>query len=310
MDIAIMIEGQNGLNWLRWKNIVRTVEESGFAGLYRSDHYTNANPPDKDSLELWTSLTWLADNSERIQFGPLVTPVSFRHPTMTARMASAVNDLSKGRLQLGIGAGWQEREHNLFGWDLLVVKERFKRFEDGINVITKLLRSDEPTTYEGKYYHLKDAIMLPRPQYNNGPPIIIGGNGPTLTLPLVAQYADEWNSIYLPVEKFQELNTRLNELVLQIGREPNEIRRSMMLGFEFDLSKEKLEQKVKERTKGKLSPEELHERGLIVGTPEMVLPQLQAYEEAGIDRLMLQWLNLDDLQSLIDFSKEVLPEYS
>ncbi len=310
MDIAIMIEGQNGLNWPRWKNIVRTVEESGFAGLYRSDHYTNANPPDKDSLELWTSLTWLADNSERIQFGPLVTPVSFRHPTMTARMASAVNDLSKGRLQLGIGAGWQEREHNLFGWDLLEVKERFKRFEDGIKVITKLLHSDEPTTYDGKYYHLKDAVMLPRPQYNNGPPIIIGGNGPNLTLPLVAQYADEWNSIYLPVTKFQKLNTRLNELIQQIGREPNEIRRSMMLGFEFDLSKEKLEQKVKERTKGKLSPVELHERGLIVGTPEMVLPQLQAYAEAGIDRLMLQWLNLDDLQSLIDFSKEVLPEYS
>ncbi len=152
--------------------------------------------------------------------------------------------------------------------------------------------------------------MLPRPQYNNGPPIIIGGNGPNLTLPLVAQYADEWNSIYLPVTKFQKLNTRLNELIQQIGREPNEIRRSMMLGFEFDLSKEKLEQKVKERTKGKLSPVELHERGLIVGTPEMVLPQLQAYAEAGIDRLMLQWLNLDDLQSLIDFSKEVLPEYS
>ena len=90
MDIAIMIEGQNGLNWPRWKMIVRAVEELGFAGLYRSDHFTNATPPDLDSLELWVSLTWLAEDTKRIQFGPLVTPFSSRHPAYTARMATAV----------------------------------------------------------------------------------------------------------------------------------------------------------------------------------------------------------------------------
>ncbi|MFN2277441.1 MAG: LLM class flavin-dependent oxidoreductase, partial [Candidatus Promineifilaceae bacterium] len=104
MEVAIMIEGQNGLNWPRWKRLAMAVEALGFAGLYRSDHYTNMNPPDEDSLELWVSLTWLAGNSERIEFGPLVSPVSFRHPTMTARMASAVDDLSGGRLWLGLGA--------------------------------------------------------------------------------------------------------------------------------------------------------------------------------------------------------------
>ena len=107
VEVAIMIEGQNGLNWPRWKRIVQEVEDLGFVGLYRSDHYTNANPPDKDSLELWVSLTWLASNTKRIQFGPLVSPVSFRQPTMTARMAAAVDDLSDGRLVLGLGAGWQ-----------------------------------------------------------------------------------------------------------------------------------------------------------------------------------------------------------
>ena len=101
MDVAIMIEGQNGLNWPRWKKIVKLVEELGFAGLYRSDHFTNSNPPDIDSLELWVSLTWLAANTERIEFGPLVTPFSFRHPAHTARMAGAVDDLSGGRLTLG-----------------------------------------------------------------------------------------------------------------------------------------------------------------------------------------------------------------
>ncbi|MGW8249484.1 MAG: LLM class flavin-dependent oxidoreductase, partial [Anaerolineales bacterium] len=97
-----MIEGQNGLNWSRWQAMVRSVEDLGFAGLFRSDHYTNATPPDLDSLELWVSLTWLADNTKRIQFGPLVTPVSFRHPTMTVRMAAALDDLSGGRAAFGI----------------------------------------------------------------------------------------------------------------------------------------------------------------------------------------------------------------
>ena len=104
-----MIEGQNRLTWPRWQKIVRFVEDAVFVGLFRSDHFTNSNPPDLESLELWTSLTWLAYNTQRIESGPLVTPFSFRHPAFTARMASAVDDLSGGRLTLGLGAGWQGR---------------------------------------------------------------------------------------------------------------------------------------------------------------------------------------------------------
>src|SRR5512139_1477925 len=189
IEIAIMIEGQNGLNWPRWKQIVQLVEELGFAGLYRSDHYTNAEPPDLDSLELWVSLTWLAANTQRIQFGPLVTPVSFRHPTMTARMAAAVDDLSGGRLVLGLGAGWQEREHTNYGWNLLDMDGRFARFQEGLEVITRLLRSDAPVNYSGVYYNIKGGILLPRPSRPGGPPILIGGNGMRRTLPLVARYA-------------------------------------------------------------------------------------------------------------------------
>ena len=95
MDIAIMIEGQMGLNWQRWKAVAEVVERTGFAGLYRSDHFTNPNPPDYDSLELWSSLTWLASHTERIEFGPLVSPFTFRHPSMVARIATAVDDLSR-----------------------------------------------------------------------------------------------------------------------------------------------------------------------------------------------------------------------
>src|SRR5512138_3845512 len=162
LQIAIMIEGQNGLNWPRWQAIVRLVEELGFAGLYRSDHFTNARPPDTDSLELWTSLTWLAANTKRIEFGPLVTPFSFRHPALTARMASAVDDLSDGRLTLGLGAGWQEREHKMFGFDLLDVNDRFERFHEGLECVSRLLKQDGPVSYHGKYYQLEGAEILPR----------------------------------------------------------------------------------------------------------------------------------------------------
>lgn len=177
MDVAIMLEGQNGLTWPRWQRIARAVEDLGFAGLYRSDHYTNANPPDKESLELWVSLTWLASHTERIRFGPLVSPVSFRHPTLTARMAAAVDDLSGGRLTLGLGAGWQEREHANYGWELLDVAARFARFEEGLEVITRLLQSDMPVDFTGAYYRLRDAILLPRPARPGGPPSSSGGTG-------------------------------------------------------------------------------------------------------------------------------------
>lgn len=206
LDIAIMIEGQNGLTWARWQKIAPLVEELGFVGLFRSDHFTNASPPDIESLELWTSLTWLADNTKRIEFGPLVTPFSFRHPVHTARMASAVDDLSGGRLILGLGAGWQDREHRLFGFDLLEMKSRFDRFEEGMEVVTRLLQSDEPVTFEGKYYQLRGATLLPRPQRRGGPRILIGGSGGKRTLSCVVRYAKEWNCNFITVQKFSEAN--------------------------------------------------------------------------------------------------------
>jgi alkanesulfonate monooxygenase SsuD/methylene tetrahydromethanopterin reductase-like flavin-dependent oxidoreductase (luciferase family) len=118
-------------------------------------------------------------------------------PALTARMASAVDDLSNGRLTLGLGAGWQEREHHLFGFDLLDAKPRFDRFEEGLQVITGLLKSDSPVSFDGTYYQLREATLLPRPTRLADPRILIGGNGENRTPKLVARYADEWNAIFL-----------------------------------------------------------------------------------------------------------------
>ena len=308
VEIAIMIEGQNGLNWPRWQRMATAVEALGFAGLYRSDHYTNANPPDQDSLELWVSLTWLASHTRRIEFGPLVTPVSFRHPTLTARMAAALDDLSGGRLTLGLGAGWQEREHTNYGWDLLGPKERFMRFEEGLEVISNLLHSDQPVNFSGRYYRLQDAILLPRPARPGGPPILIGGNGERRTLALAARYAREWNAVFIPPAELARLNARLDELLAQHGRQPGEVRRSLMTGCVFGRDDGEVQRKVEARTRGQRSADELRQRGLVVGTAGQVVEQCARLAEAGAQRLMLQWLDLDDVDGLEALAKEVLPQ--
>jgi F420-dependent oxidoreductase-like protein len=301
LEVAIMIEGQNGLNWDRWRRLATAVDDLGFAGLYRSDHYTNPEKPDLDSLELWVSLTWLASHTKNIEFGPLVSPVSFRDPTMTARMASAVDDLSNGRLVLGLGAGWQEREHSNYGWDLLDVKPRFDRFAEGLEVITQLLNSDEPVEFSGEYYQLQDAILLPRPQRPGGPPILIGGNGPKLTLPLVATYASEWNAVYISPEEFKKKSALLDEMLVANGRSPSDVRRSLMtrveIGDEAHLAEKFSNQSV----------DDLRQRGLVLGTPAQIVETLKTWEKAGLQRIMLQWLDLDDIDGLETLAKEVLP---
>lgn len=305
IEVAIMLEGQNGLNWERWQRIARAVEELGFVGLYRSDHYTNANPPDLDSLELWVSLTWLASHTERIEFGPLVTPVSFRQPTMTARMACAVDDLSGGRLTLGMGAGWQEREHHNYSWDLLDVPERFARFEEGLEIVTQLLNSDEPLNFQGEYYQLHDAVLLPRPQRPGGPPILIGGNGMQRTLPLAVRYAKEWNGVYLNPARLAERNQRLDELLAAEGRPLTDIRRSMMTGCQFGRDTAEVERKI---SRFNDTVEGVHNRGIAVGTGDQIVEQLGNWAEAGLQRIMLQWLDLDDLDGLEAMAKAVLPQ--
>jgi F420-dependent oxidoreductase-like protein len=306
MDIAIMLEGQEGLNWPRFRRIARAVEDLGFAGLYRSDHFTNSEPPDEDSLELWVSLTWLAGHTSRIEFGPMVSPVSFRHPVFTARMAKDVDDLSGGRLTLGVGAGWNAREHAMFGYDLLDTPARFARFEEGLEVITRLLRSADPVTFEGDYYRLQDAVLLPRSQRPGGPPVLIGGNGETRTLPLVARFANEWNGVFLPPARYAELSGKLDNLLRAEGRQPQEVRRSLMTGLVFGRAQAEVEQKLAGWTTVEQTRDALRVRGMVVGVGEEVAEQLAKLAEVGVQRMMLQWLDLDDIAGLEALARAVL----
>ena len=303
LEVAIMIEGQDGIDWRRWQRLVQTVEGLGYAGLFRSDHFTNPTGPVLDALELWSSLTWLADNTSRIEFGPLVSPVSFRHPVITAWQASAVDNLAGGRLRLGIGAGWQEREHETYGFDLLDTDRRFARFEEALQVVILLLQSDEPVSFDGEFYRLRDAALIPRSPRPSGPPIVIGGNGPRRTLPLAARYADEWNAVLVTSERFIELDARLDELLQEVGRPPEQVRRTLMPRAVSGRSTADVERKLAGQ-----SADELRGRGAIVGTAPEVAEQLGRLEEAGVQRVMLQWLETDDIDGLEAVAQTVLPQ--
>src|SRR5215203_2118201 len=285
-----MVEGQEGIGWDRWRRLALAVEDLGYVGLYRSDHFPNKRTGIyRDGLELWSSLTWLAEKTSRIEFGPLVSPVSFRHPVITAWQASSVDTLAGGRLRLGLGAGWNEWEHGTFGFEVFDTDRRFVRFEEGLEVVTRLLRNDEPVSFDGEFYRLRDAVLMPRSPRPGGPPIIIGGNGPKRTLPLAARYADEWNAVLVTADRFAALSVRLNEILHEAGRSPEQVRRTLMTRAVFGRTTADVERKLAGQP-----ADELRAGGIIVGTGPEVAEQLGRLEEAGVERVMLQWLETDD----------------
>ncbi len=303
LEVAIMVEGQEGIGWDRWRRLARAVEDLGYAGLYRSDHFPNRRTGSyQDALELWSSLTWLADNTRRIEFGPLVSPVSFRHPVITAWQASAVDGLAGGRLRLDLGVGWQEWEHETFGFDLLDVDRRFARFEEGLEIVTRLLRNKEPVSFEGQFYRLRDALIMPRSPRPGGPPIVIGGNGPRRTLPLAARYADEWNAVFVTADEFAKLDARLDESLREAGRAPELVRRTLMTRAVFGRTEADVNRKLDGVPRDQLEP------AVLAGTTGEIVERLGRLSEAGVQRVMLQWLEVDDVDGLEAMAHSVTPQ--
>ncbi len=313
--ISIMIEGQQGLNWTRWKRLAAAVDELGFAGLFRSDHFTDPRLPDEDSLEMVVSLAYVADHTRRVHFGPLVAPVSFRDPVMLARQAAALDDLSGGRLILGLGAGWQEREHHMFGYTLGDVPTRMARLEEGLEVVTRLLRYEKAPAFHGRFFHLQDGAWI-RPKNPGGTRILIGGNGPQRTLPLVARYADVWNGTFLTPSAFEERSARLDDLLRAAGRERESVRRTLMHRVFFGRDEAELERRLaRHQGDASLTGKPLGDivetmrshHHAFIGTGEMIREQIAEYTAVGVEELMLQWVDLDDIEGVRAFAEGVLP---
>jgi F420-dependent oxidoreductase-like protein len=305
IQVALMVEGQDGLNWPRWKALAEAAEGLGLAGLYRSDHFTNPEGSHKDALEAWISFAYLAAETDRIEFGPMVSPISFRNPVVSAWSAAAVDDLSGGRFHMGLGAGWQEREHASYGFDLLELKDRFARFEEGVQVVRLLLQSDEPVSFDGAYFHLEDALLLPRPARAGGPPIVIGGNGEKRTMPLAAKYADEWNAVFVTPERFTELSAHLDGLLAAEGRAPDSMCKTLMHRITVGAT----DADVARKTEG-VDVASLKERGALIGTPNEIAEGLRAFDSAGVARIMGQLHDMTDLDGVELLGAKVLPQLS
>ena len=293
-----MIEGQEGLNWDRWRKICHDVESLGFASLRRSDHLISLmRDPSRDCIECWESLALAAEWTERVEIGPMVSPFTFRLPGVLAKMAASVDSLSGGRLLLGVGAGWNENEHQVFDIPFYTERERFDHLEAGIKTMRELWNKASPKP-------IRNPI-----------PLLIGGKGSKRTLPLVAREASEWNLSRLDADMFRERLEALEQCCKEAGRDPSEIRRSVMTSYIIGRDDSELRDRAMKVAKvipslAKMTPEQVLENrrdAWFVGTPEQIAEKMREHARIGVHVFMLQHFLLDDSDALELLAKEVIP---
>jgi alkanesulfonate monooxygenase SsuD/methylene tetrahydromethanopterin reductase-like flavin-dependent oxidoreductase (luciferase family) len=296
--VGIMIEGQEGLNWERWRRICHDADTLGFDSLRRSDHLISLmGDPTRDCIETWVSLALAAEWTRSIQFGPMVSPMTFRHPAILAKMAASVDVLSGGRLILGVGAGWNENEHKVFGVPFLTEKERFDRLEQGIRTMRETWSASNPKP-------VRNVI-----------PLLMGGKGKKRTLPIVAREASEWNVSRLDLDLYREGRDVLEAACRAIGRDPNTIRHSIMTGYIIGRDRSELRERAAQvsgivrQLNGKTPDEVIEDRrhAWFVGTPEEIAEKIRGVAALGVDLFMLQHFVLDDSDALKLLASEVLP---
>jgi len=297
-QLGIMIEGQEGLSWERWRRLCADVEAFGFASLRRSEHLISLMGDDaRDCIDCWTSLALAAGWTKTIQFGPMVSPMTFHHAAVLARQAAAVDVLSGGRLIFGIGAGWNEREHEMFGIPFLTVKERMDLLENGVA-------------------RIRDTWTRSNPKPVQNPiPILMGGVGEKRHLPLVAREAAEWNYTRMDHEEYRHKRDVINQFCHDIGRDPASIRYSVMTTYIVGRDRSELRERavqlrdVLPHLKGLDADQALARvrQTAFVGTPEEIAEQIRGYAALGVDLFMLQHFLLDDRDALRLLAEEVMP---
>jgi F420-dependent oxidoreductase-like protein len=310
MRVGIMIEGQEGLTWERWLTLVHAAEDLGYESLCRSDHLTGlAGDSRRSALDTWTSLTVLAARTLRIRFGPMVSPITFYHPTILAKMAAALDTLSLGRLDLGVGAGWNEHEHAMFGVPMPPLKERMDRLECAVAHI-RALGAGQPATLEQPYYPLHQAESYPLPSHGRLR-LVIGGRGERRTLRVVARFADEWNATRIDPSAFKHKREVLAEHCAAVERDPETIARSLMVPLAIGRTSAEVAQRIAAaRALFPALPADSaawRAASFLVGSPEEIVESLKIWEDAGMQRVLLQMLDQEDIAALELFAREVLP---
>jgi F420-dependent oxidoreductase-like protein len=311
MRVGIMIEGQEGLTWERWLRLARAAEELGYESLCRSDHLTGLTGQGRrPSIETWTSLAVLATRTRRIRFGPLVSPLTFYHPALLAKMASALDTLSGGRLDLGLGAGWHEREHAMFGISFPPLRERLDRLECGARLI-RALGAGQPVTLDQPHYPTREAESHPLPTHGRLR-IVVGGRGERRTLRIAAEFADEWNVTRVDLSAFQHKRDVLAGHCAALGRDPETLTCSLMVPLAIGRDEGDVERRIAAaRAIFPALPEDAPAwwgAGFLAGTPARVVEDLARWRAVGVQRVLLQMLDQDDIAALELFARAVLPE--
>jgi F420-dependent oxidoreductase-like protein len=310
--VALMIEGQEGVSWDDWLALAHACEENGVEALYRSDHYlSTAGAGDLGSLDAWTEIAALGARTERVRLGTLVSPVTFRHPAVLAKAVVTADHASRGRVEVGMGAGWLEAEHRSYGIGFPDRRTRLERLAEQVEIVHRLL-TERRTTFEGRHYQLEDCECLPKPLQRPRPPLIVGGSAGRGTLEPAARFADEYNTIFASVDEVRERRRKLDAACRRADRDPSTIRFSLMTGFAVGTDRSEARERMRRRlarTRTDEDPDDAlrQKRDWIVGTVDEAVEKLRAYEDAGLDGVMLQHLDHTDLDAVALVGRELAP---
>ena len=307
-----MVEGQEGVSWPQWFALAHACEEHGLETMFRSDHYlSNAHPHEREALDAWTTIAGLAAATTRLRLGTLVSPVTFRHPALLAKAVATADNISGGRVELGMGTGWMDDEHTAYGFPFPPMPERVERLAEQTEIVHGLL-TEERTSFEGRHYRLEDAPGLPRPVQQPRPRLLIGGSAKSGTVAPAVRFADEYNTLLADRDECAGRRRVLDEACERGGRDPKTLAMSLMLGFVLGRDEDELRERaarIGERFGGRSADEVLarnRERGT-AGTPEQLAATLRELEEVGVERVMLQHLIHDDLETVELIGRELVP---
>ncbi|MGN6202917.1 MAG: TIGR03560 family F420-dependent LLM class oxidoreductase [Solirubrobacterales bacterium] len=303
MDVCLMVEGQEDVTWEDWLALAAACEEHGVGTMFRSDHYLSVDDRrERGSLDAWGTIAALGAVTERLRLGTMVSPATFRHPAVLAKAAVTADHVSGGRVELGIGAGWWEREHELYGFELPPVGPRMDALEEQMQIVRGHW-GQGPFDFEGEHYSARELNALPKP-VQQPLPLILGGRGGPRSLRLAARYADEYNTVMATPEEVADIRRRLDEACEAEGRDPATLPLSMMTGWLVGSDRAELLDRASRlsRWKGEGDDGEAFIAGpresTILGTVEEAIEQLHELEEAGLTRIMGQHLLHRDLDAV------------
>lgn len=307
MDFRVFVEPQQGATYSQQLAVAQTAESLGFSAFFRSDHYLAMNcdglPGPTDS---WLTLAAIARETSTIRLGTLVTSATFRYPGPLAISVAQVDEMSSGRVEFGIGAGWFETEHRAYGIPFPALGERFDRLEEQLAIITGMWATPVGATFDfpGEHYTVAGSPALPKPVQRPHPPIVIGGGGPKRTPALAARYAAEFNLAFPTLDFTGAQFGRVRAAAQAAGRDPDGITYSA--AFVVCAGADEAELTRRAATIGR-DLDELRKNSPLVGTPQEIADRLGAFAAAGVQRVYLQLLDLSDLDHLRFFAAEVMP---